>query len=1092
MAQKGNRQRRKDKKNDNHDVLGISLVIASLFLLLCIVIPPILSVVSKAIFNVMLGVFGIMAYPMLIATLLLGVVLLLRWHPREQLSNKTVACIVLLIFCSMIILQLASTHAFLRQNFTDYIKDIYAAKYSAGGVIFGTIAYGLKTAITEIACYVVFSVAILLTIGAMTNIVERIKARRSRPAPEKVEKPAKTRGFTAEDEAKRVSYVEPQNKLYIGQIARKAEPPAKSPAITTESGKASDMREFEQRRVTDYAPSPIIERDPILYKEPDSSPEAARYALYGDSEAINEREREEFVHKTEEPPVRESVDPHVRVSEDAANATNRPRKIDHDEALDMQVFFPMTKRPDFNDRDDIITADDIKAHVQADIKKRKQTDIESAEVEPERSFVAPDFKTSFAEYEPEIPSFTSTRDDIFDAPVDKKEEKPFSSADDRLLRTLESERAAERESVVSQPEEIIDAAAMNSLFAEESEQESPSFDDDIINGTPSATSGAGDNDLSPIIDGLSSRRSQPVSDVGNIDGLIIADGPAVDLSETRDITSDIIDGGESSGMYVPADEPTPVRASAPKQKHQKNAPLENQMTLGEVMGQRVDSSVVMSESAKRKKYNYAPPPIDLLKIYEKAAASQEELNETAATLERVIGGFLKAEIKVINIVPGPTVTRYELDVPSGISVKGIESRSQDIEYELASPSHIRIEAPIPGKRAVGIEVPNVTKSIVGLREVIESSEFRNAKSPMTVSVGKDISGGTVLCDLVKVPHLLIAGQTGSGKSACLNGLIISLLYKSSPEDLRFILVDPKRVEFSAYRSMPHLLFDGIIYEPNEVLSALKWACMEMERRYALMAKYGRNQLATFNELPDVVSGSIDKLPHIIIIIDELADIMQSAVKRDIEDKIKVIAAKARAAGIHLIVATQRPSADVLTGTIKTNLTSRIAFKVSGQLDSRIILDTQGAEALVGNGDMLFFPVTYTAAQRVQGSYIRDEEVASVITYIKEHFECDFDESAYNAVFSSGSGGVGGVGGENGGDSDSLFPDVLALVIKTGQVSISGVQRRFSIGYNRAARMIDIMEEMGYIGPNTGTSKPRDVYITADKYKELYGHGIEDN
>lgn len=476
-----------------------------------------------------------------------------------------------------------------------------------------------------------------------------------------------------------------------------------------------------------------------------------------------------------------------------------------------------------------------------------------------------------------------------------------------------------------------------------------------------------------------------------------------------------------------------------------------------------------------------------MRIYEKNELSQDELSKNAQRLEVVVGGIVKAEVKVIGIVVGPTVTRYELDVPMGVDIRAIEARRANIEYELAASSAIRIEAPIPGKRAVGIEVPNPEQGTVGLREIVDSKEFAKAKSPLTVAIGKGISGDLVMCNLEKVPHLLIAGQTGSGKSACLNGLLVSLLYKSSPEDLRFILIDPKRVEFSKYNSMPHLLFDRIVLEPSEALNALKWAANEMERRYTVLQKYACSQLSEFNKLPDVQNGNIDKLPHIIVVVDELADLMQSQFKNDIESRIMVIAAKARAAGIHLIVATQRPSADVITGTIKTNLTSRIAFKVMSLIDSRIILDQSGAEALVGKGDMLFSPVDFSSPARVQGSFIDGDEVAAVVNYVKDNYETDFDESAAKFVF-GGSGGKGGDigGGDGNGNMDPLIPRALSLAISTKQASISVVQRRFSIGYARAARIIDYMEEKGYIGPSTGNSKPREVLITQEQYSELFG------
>ena len=1094
------RQKKNAKKNKNHDVLGVVLIAFSLFFLLCICIPPLLSVVSWGVFNVVLGVFGIVAYPVLIALLMLGVFLLLRKTPA--ISLKTGVCIALLVVFSLFILQLATTHAFLKSGYSKYIEQTYSAKYSAGGVIMGALAYGLKSLITEVGCYIVFSVAIIVTVVVMLDVVEKIRAARASVTPvEKVHKPAID--FEGEGEAQRVVPVGPQNRLFVGNVSPKA------PAVSSESGKASDIPHGGKRSVTDYTSSPIIEYYDNTPGKRDGASAAAQ-VLYGAADEINELERKEFESKETpsvdsqpaKPPVkhtREYVappehisEPFERVSEDAQVNANRPKKIEHESSngLDshMQIFFPVSKNIDFNPSNDIISDDALAAGLKEDAKKLTRSDMEKSE--SEKPFVMPKFDTEESIFS----------DDTFEA-------FDITSA----ARSREPEPIVYTEPPVApQPEEredIIDGDEMNKMFTSSFNEEDvapPPTDDDIITDAPvsaplpfsssSAVGGASMRGGDDIIDaGYEDKQtSTPLFDMGD-DGIIddntltISDGPALDLSETHDITSDLIDGDDRSGRYVSADQ---AETPAPKKTRSRSGPIDNQISIESEMMRQANESIAINDTVRRKRYNYSAPPIDLLKTYPKAELSKEELEYNANRLAEVIGGFLKTTVNVINIIPGPTVTQYEIEVPTGIPVKNIESRASDIEYELATVSHIRIEAPIPGKRAIGIEIPNVNRSIVGLREVIESNEFVSAKSALTFAVGKDIAGSVVLCDLIRVPHLLIAGQTGSGKSACLNGLLTSLLYKSSPDDLRFILVDPKRVEFSAYRGMPHLLFDRIIYEPNEVLNALKWGCMEMERRYALMSKYGRNNIASYNELDEVKSGKLDRISQIVIVIDELADIMQSAVKRDIEDKIKVIAAKARAAGIHLIVATQRPSSDVITGTIKTNLTSRIAFRVASQIDSRIILDNTGAEALVGNGDMLFFPVEYPAAKRVQGSYISDTEVISVINYIKEHYECDFDESAADFVFSSDRGGAGGIGGDVSKE-DELFPSVLEFVIKNGVASTSGVQRRFSIGYSRAARIIDIMGELNYIGPATNNSKPREVFITREKYKELYGRDIED-
>lgn len=1108
MAQKGYRQKkRNNKKSGNHDVLGITLVVISLFLLLCIAIPPILSVVSRAIFNIILGVFGIVAYPTLIAVFLLGVFILLgRTVP---LSKKSVICTVLLIFFGLVILQLASTHAFLRQSYVDYIADVYSAKYSAGGVIFGTIAFGLKSAITEVGCYVVFSVAVVTVVVILTDLVGRIKARKKSTAPVAVVK-APTSGFDRKGEAQRVVSVDTPHGLFIGTIERKA------PPIQTETGKASEIPVKEKRTVTDYADKPVMERDEMSERRADDDKplSEARFTLYGDSDVINRLSAEEFSKQytkadtqSDDKPNADAADfpvatpePYERVSTDAQV---QPKKIVHacetapqeTRAYKHEIYFPIEKKTELND-EGIENVDDIKARLQRATKERKQSDIENAQTPPSRSsadmrgasFIVPEYGKPAPPPAPIMQTIAPSEppEQIIVAADSRQDERRAESVDDRFLRAVMEAKSAEPIDVPrAADDDIVDAYALRTMDQHDIQEQEDVNPDDIIDGTSHQTAQA-----KPVI----IRTAEPIVSVDGIiagkigDGsLVISDEPAVDLSETHDITSDIIDGDDLSGMYISAEKAQPVKQSAKRQK--ANAPLENQITIGEELKKKAEESVITIQTKQRKKYNYTAPPIDLLKQYEKTEASEEELQHNAEILENVVSGFLKTQAHVINIVPSSQVTRYELEVPFGVSVKGIEARSADIAYELAAVSGIRVEAPIPGKRAVGIEVPNTKKSIVGLREIIDSSIFAKAKSPMTFSVGKDIGGNIVLCDLEKVPHLLIAGQTGSGKSAGLNGLIISMLYKSSPEDLRFILVDPKRVEFSKYRGMPHLLFEKIITEPNEALNALKWAVVEMDRRYTVLQKYSCNKVAEYNGLPDVVNGNLDKLPHIVIIIDELANLMQSSVAGEIENKISSIAALARAAGIHLIVATQRPSADVITGTIKANLTSRIAFRVGDQSNSRIILDTAGAEALAGNGDMLFFPVEANAATRVQGSYVSGEEVVSVVSYIKEHFECDFDEDAEKFVCGAGESG-GGTGG-GGNNADPLLPRIVALAINSKQVSTSVIQRRFSIGYARAARIIDNMEDMGYIGPSVSNNKGRDVYITKEQYREKFGADVDD-
>lgn len=1093
MAKQRQRQIKNGRASGNHDVLGIMLIVISLFLFICIAIPPILSVVSRAIFNIMLGVFGFAAYPSLIALFLLGVFILRR--KTVALSVKAVVCTALLAFFVLMILQLATTHAFLKQSYVDYIASVYSAKYSAGGVIIGTLAFGIQAVITEIASYVIYSLAVLIVLAVMFDLVGRIRAHRGEVKPKKkdVEKLPDRPDFAAPAEPQRVTPVETKKELFIYEIKPSA---AK---IQTESGKASELDAREKRRVSDYFSEPLIDTDDYGHEDESDSrrQSAAHAALYGDRNEIYKKNTEEFIRQVDDrPPQYDSqiefkpnggvVEPYERVNADARNNAG-PKRVDYDGMSDdfSLLTFPVEKNPVFND-EGIENVDEITARLKAQNEARLLSDIAESrrdERMPQRS------NPSFAFGEPAAPP--EPIEQIIDGskrqapiePVAPQEPEPQPFDVPRFdSRTPEEEFADAVSETFDLPpqEDIIDAFEQRDRYTQPETDETQT-DDDIITGI---------EDAKRLAPEPAHRIVVPDGDDGIIGGssLVISDEPVRDLSETHDVTSDVIDGGDSTGMYVAAEEePEAAPAVKPKRVSKNNVPLENQITIETVLKNNADS-VVLNERKHHKKYTtYTPPPIDLLRVYEKTELSQDELDRNAKTLETVVGNILKSEVRVIGVVVGPTVTRYELDVPMGVDIRAIEARRANIEYELAARSEIRIEAPIPGKRAVGIEVPNPEQGTVGLREIVESKEFAKAKSPLTVAIGKGISGDLVMCNLEKVPHLLIAGQTGSGKSACLNGLLVSLLYKSSPEDLRFILIDPKRVEFSKYNSMPHLLFDRIVLEPGEALNALKWAANEMERRYTVLQKYACSQVSEFNKLPDVQNGNIDKLPHIIVVVDELADLMQSQFKNDIESRIMVIAAKARAAGIHLIVATQRPSADVITGTIKTNLTSRIAFKVMSLVDSRIILDQSGAEALVGKGDMLFSPVDFSSPARVQGSFIDGDEVAAVVNYIKDNYETDFDESAAKFVFGGG-GGKGGDngGGEGGGNMDPLIPRALAQAIASKQASISVVQRRFSIGYARAARIIDYMEEKGYIGPSTGNSKPREVLITQEQYSELFG------
>ena len=483
-------------------------------------------------------------------------------------------------------------------------------------------------------------------------------------------------------------------------------------------------------------------------------------------------------------------------------------------------------------------------------------------------------------------------------------------------------------------------------------------------------------------------------------------------------------------------------------------------------------------------FQYKYPPIELFERSPEEAdtAAQDELQANARKLVDTLESF-GVHTKMRDISRGPAVTRYELQPMAGVKISRITSLADDIALNLAV-ADVRMEAPIPGKAAVGIEVPNHKRQAVNIRSVFESQSFQRMTSPLGIALGKDIAGTAQVADLCKMPHLLIAGSTGSGKSVCVNSIIMSLVFRSSPEDVKLLLIDPKVVELAEYNGIPHLLMP-VVTEPKKAAGALGSAVQEMERRYRLFAENNVRDIKSFNRLA-AESPDLEKMPYIAIIIDELADLMM-VVGKDVEDSICRIAQKARAAGMHLIVATQRPSVDVITGLIKANIPSRIAFAVSSQVDSRTILDGSGAEKLLGQGDMLFMPVGAPKPTRIQGTFVRDEEISRVLDFIKSSATVQYDEAMIEAMekhtIQEGKKGGSGADADDETDTDPMYNQAVEVVIDAGQASTSLLQRRCKLGYARAARIMDEMEQNGIIGPSEG-AKPRAVLISRQQWLEM--------
>ena len=554
----------------------------------------------------------------------------------------------------------------------------------------------------------------------------------------------------------------------------------------------------------------------------------------------------------------------------------------------------------------------------------------------------------------------------------------------------------------------------------------------------------------------------------------LTDVPADDKGNIEENTKDDTEIDAEEEEEVPPFQPEKAQRQPSKNPKSSEAEIQNGIVS-------IQHEISQKEAAVKKEYRF--PPLNLLKrgSGKSQGDTDAHLRKTAQKLQEVLHNF-GVNVTVTNVSCGPTVTRYELQPEMGVKVSKIVGLADDIKLNLATPD-IRIEAPIPGKAAVGIEVPNKENSTVMLRDLLQSEEFQKAKSRLSFAVGKDIAGKTVVTDIAKMPHLLIAGATGSGKSVCINTLIVSILYKAKPEEVKLIIIDPKVVELRVYNGIPHL-FIPVVTDPKKAAGALNWAVTEMTNRYNTFAEYGVRNLSEYNRKIETMHFTEeqprpDKMPQIVIIVDELADLMMVA-PGEVEDAICRLAQLARAAGIHLIIATQRPSVNVITGLIKANMPSRIAFSVSSGVDSRTILDMNGAEKLLGKGDMLFYPQGYQKPARLQGAFVSDEEVSQVVEFLADKNPgVQYDQQIEQQVNSPGSAA--------GGDRDVHFEEAGKFIIEKEKASIGMLQRMFKIGFNRAARIMDQLCDAGVVGPEEGT-KPRKVLMSMEQFENY----IENN
>ncbi len=648
-------------------------------------------------------------------------------------------------------------------------------------------------------------------------------------------------------------------------------------------------------------------------------------------------------------------------------------------------------------------------------------------------------------------------------------EKPVKKAGDKLAehkekRRLEAENAAEAD-----PDELLESYGIDftpDFSAEEPEQKIEKKPIEAI-----AVDDSEDYAFDPaeiIMPPPITKKSGATGTSRNNSGRI------------RALDIDFVDEGTYS-LPEPIEEPAPVREKPPviKQAEKKTPPkAEKQENAFEIS----ETAFISTRSGKSKPYKF--PPMTCLRTPDGSASVDysKELQSNGQHLVDVLKSF-GVDAKICEICRGPSVTRYEIQPAPGVKISKITGLSNDIAMNMAA-SGVRIEAPIPNKSAVGIEIPNRQRTMVLLKEIIDTPEYRKADSKLNVALGKDITGNIICADIAKMPHLLIAGTTGSGKSVCINSMIVSLLYNATPDEVKLLMIDPKQVEFTVYNGIPHLLVP-VVSDPRKAAGALAWAVTEMLNRYKLFSERNVRNIKGYNKFCES-NPDVPKMPHIVIFIDELSDLMMAA-PNEVEDSICRLAQMARAAGMHLVIATQRPSVNVITGVIKANIPSRISLSVSSQIDSRTIIDTAGAEKLLGNGDMLFNPVGMSKPLRVQGAFLSDAEVENVVEFIKSQKEGSYDEDIIEEIekHSVNEKKRAGYDVEDDGDdeADEMLPDAIRVVVDMQAASTTMLQKKLKLGYARASRIIDDLEERGIIGPSEG-AKPRKVLLTKQQYMEM--------
>ena len=1078
------------------------------------------GVVGEVLRNILLGLFGLSVYAILALVLASGIGLLM--HRKLNVGAGRLALVIGMIVTTLLILQLATTNGLMELGYGEYLIEVFSAQVTAGGLIFGVIAYGVKSLINLAVAYVFFSL-IFLACAALLGISvykqyrlpeDTAGLRRSASAGKENGQPREKKAFTDDAPAQRVHMHSP-TRLFVESIVPKN---SESDELDPDSGLGNLESDVPVSRNIDqtYAFK-------MLYD--DMQVGARKVSEYDEQFIKNKAQSELYVadyynkNNAKEgiaPSAAASV-PDVHSASESEIKPKKPDKILHESKKLPDLVIP--KQKDENDgfynpnkimnndeavRGGIISQSSVSdepaetpgkgfgfytpsasdsgiAHDAGSLPfgfeggNRRETYEKPASKEPENvsPIINSDYFSQFVEPEPEKPQ-TENRHSFYNESDKDKHVGLYDSfsafkAPERPVEKPTEDLPREEERKVNPIVSSFNFEALEEEHKKTEKHDVPDISDHLRSvgeERPAATS-------------FYAEPEAVKPETFRSDSFII-DDTVVDLSEKREFS------GEDTTGYYESEQPEEI-----KPKSEKKKIISGQMDIEHVPTAGAELVDIPGPAAP---YVYNYPPVSLLSAFgHEISIDTNDIETKSRDIEEVLAS-LKFPAKVVNVISGPTVTRYELQPQGGIPVRKILSLDKDLEFTLARGA-IRIEAPVANKQAIGIEVANNSPALVHFREIVESPSFHDAKYVLPLALGKDIGGDSIVRNLEKMPHLLIAGTTGTGKSVCLNTLILSLVYKCSPEDVRIVLVDPKQVEFTLYRELPHLLLRNPITDVEYAVNALDWLIDEMNRRYDIFSNIASKglpvrNLAEYNACALVKEGKVMKMPYIVMIVDELADLMSSR-KKEVENRIRIITQKSRASGIHLVLATQRPSVDVITGTIKINLPSRIAFKVTANADSRTILDQGGAEALLGNGDMLL--MNNAEPIRLQGAYVSNEEIVSVVDYIKKNNEACFDENIEKTILAPKEQAAE-IAGSGDGDEESadekLFPDIMRCLITNGTASTSLIQRRFSLGYSRASRIIDVFEQRKWVGPSAG-AKPREVYMTESLFETVFGRDFNE-